>query len=205
MDIDRTWIISFDAPRHLDFFGIERWTSFCDFMVNEKASQRGLYVPNASVDERFCRLPWVNNAMSTRFYAGASISVDGMTLGAIAVVDRVPRLDFNKQDAEDLQYVSDILSSVLSSRRQRYLLLLQEQERIRKMVADTIKSNVQRAMLHAAEIRSLVNSVSPDHHHEVGWSSAVEEKLSTLKESIKELENSIHDAVVKLTSELITT
>lgn len=203
MDVDRTWIISDGGPRHLDFLGIDRCESFCAYTVLE-STHRVWSVPSASSDERFFRLPWVNNAMSCQFYAAASIVVDGMKLGSIAVVDRVPRLDFDKHDAEMLQHVSDIFSSVLSARRHRYLLLVKERERIQKIVAQAVRNNVHSVILHATELASLLSSLLQDNYHDTDWSDVVE-RLNSFKYNVKELEIAIHEAIVRLPLDAVGT
>jgi signal transduction histidine kinase len=63
--------------------------SFCGHVVAEGAA---LYVQDASLDSRFATNPLVVGEPHIRFYAGEPLTtLDGMHLGALCVIDRVPR------------------------------------------------------------------------------------------------------------------
>eukprot|EP01031_Cornospumella_fuschlensis_P030670 gene30670-37061_t len=202
VDIDRTWILSSDGPRRYDFFGIDRGESFCAYTVLENTNKVWL-VENASSDERFYRLPWVNNAMSCQFYAAASIVVNGMKLGSVAVVDRVPRMDFDKQDAENLLNVSEILGKILSARRQSYLLVMEEQARIHRMIIQGLRSRVHGAISSASELQALLANILPDRDHN-DWPAALA-AIRSFKASINELEITIYEVVSQITTETVAT
>ena len=90
-------LISFVAESHerpksafgWSFDPIARDISFCARTILEPAP---LIVPDASLDLRFADNPLVVGEPNVRFYAGARLlTVDGDALGAICVIDRVPR------------------------------------------------------------------------------------------------------------------
>ncbi|MFX5808896.1 GAF domain-containing protein, partial [Acinetobacter baumannii] len=63
-------------------------------------------VPNALEDERFVNNPFVVNESNIRFYAGIPlVSENGFNLGAICVLDTVPR-----KLTEDQIFALDVLS-----------------------------------------------------------------------------------------------
>jgi diguanylate cyclase (GGDEF)-like protein len=66
-----------------------RESSFCNHTILQDDV---FVVPDARADPRFSRSPWVIGEPKIRFYAGAPlISGAGRRLGALAVLDRVPR------------------------------------------------------------------------------------------------------------------
>lgn len=72
-----------------------RDVSFCAHVVS---SQGYVEVCDATKDDRFAANPLVTDDPSIRFYAGAPItSKDGNTLGAVCVIDTVPRQLTNSQ------------------------------------------------------------------------------------------------------------
>lgn len=81
-------------------------------------------VPNALQDERFRNNPLVVGEPNIRFYAGAPlINEDGLALGTICVVDRVPR-ELGPDQRAALQALSRRVLAQLELRR--HLLLLKE-------------------------------------------------------------------------------
>ena len=80
---------TFLARTGLDATETPRDTSFCAFAMLDDAL---MIVPDARLDPRFSDNPLVTGAPHIRFYAGAPlISDDGVPLGSLCVIDRVPR------------------------------------------------------------------------------------------------------------------
>ncbi len=69
--------------------GIPRDISFCRYTIHQPEL---FIVPDAAQDERFAGDPLVTGRAHIRFYAGAPLlTSDGQALGALCVMDRVPR------------------------------------------------------------------------------------------------------------------
>ncbi len=69
---------------------IDRDNSFCAHAIND--SDNNLIVPDAKLDPRFSLNPLVNGEPHITFYAGIPLtSPDGFPLGALCVIDTVPR------------------------------------------------------------------------------------------------------------------
>jgi GAF domain-containing protein len=86
IDADRQWV---KASVGVELQETSRAVSFCGHTILE----RGVFaVPDAAADERFAGNPLVTGEPHVRFYAGAPlIGVGGHALGALCVIDRVPR------------------------------------------------------------------------------------------------------------------
>ncbi len=81
----------FIARTGLDALETPRPTSFC---AHAMLGSEALQVPDAQADPRFADNPLVTGEPHIRFYAGAPlISSEGAPLGALCVIDRVPRAE----------------------------------------------------------------------------------------------------------------
>lgn len=86
IDEDRQW---FKAQLGMDGSETKRNDSFCAHALGQSDL---LVVPDAATDERFKQNPLVLGAPNVRFYAGAPlVAPDGSGLGALCVIDNVPR------------------------------------------------------------------------------------------------------------------
>ena len=83
---NRVW---FKARHGLDLAESSRTDSFCSLAIEQKDV---MVIPDAARDARFEKNPLVIGPTGFRFYAGAPlINPEGFALGALCVVDRVPR------------------------------------------------------------------------------------------------------------------
>ena len=112
LDGDQLWfksrigIASTHAPRE--------W-SFCAHAVETPDLME---VRDAIKDPRFASHPMVTGAPNIRFYAGQPLSVDGVAIGSLCVVDTRPRsLTPSEQDA--LRHIGVAAAAMLGDRRQR--------------------------------------------------------------------------------------
>jgi diguanylate cyclase (GGDEF)-like protein len=91
-----------------------RESSFCGYTILQDDV---FVVPDALADPRFSASPWVAAGLQIRFYAGAPlVTAEGHRLGALAVLDRVPRqIDLAQQ--ETLRALARQAMTLLESRR----------------------------------------------------------------------------------------
>jgi PAS domain S-box-containing protein len=95
IDASRQW---FKSRFGIDVAETPREVAFCSHTI---LGGDVLEVPNALADERFADNPLVTGSPGIRFYAGAPLTTaEGLNLGSICVIDRVPRkLDEGQLDA----------------------------------------------------------------------------------------------------------
>jgi len=100
VDEDRQW---FKSKTGLDVCQTPREEAFCAHAI---MSPELLVVSDASQDPRFAANPLVLGELHVRFYAGAPLTApNGHHLGALCVIDRVPR-QLSREQLESLRTLS---------------------------------------------------------------------------------------------------
>lgn len=109
LDYERQW---FKARIGMAMPQTPRCQAFCNYAV---LSDEGLYVEDASRDERFRNNPLVTGEAGVRFYAGNPLyDRDGYRIGTLCVLDRVPRTLSDEQ-----RWALKELAAMLSEEIQR--------------------------------------------------------------------------------------
>lgn len=92
-----------------------RDVSFCAHAISQAEV---MVVPDARRDGRFHDNPLVTGSAGVRFYAGVPLlSVDGLPLGALCIIDRQPHEDFSGDDRERLRELARMAADRLELRR----------------------------------------------------------------------------------------
>lgn len=82
---DRQWFMSMQG---LDVCETEREVAFCNYTI----LQPDIFeVTDSLADERFRDNPLVTGPPHIRYYAGAALTLDGMALGSLCLIDFEPR------------------------------------------------------------------------------------------------------------------
>jgi PAS domain S-box-containing protein len=112
IDQARQW---FKAVHGLDVRETGRDIAFCNHTI---MSDDPLIVPDARNDPRFADNPLVTGTMSIGFYAGAPlVSAAGFRVGAVSVIDTVPRHEFGPEDCQHLADLAAIVMHELEMRQ----------------------------------------------------------------------------------------
>ena len=137
IDKNRLW---FKSTVGLNLTQTERYSSFCTHIQQSEL----FIIEDATQDARFAQHPLVTGALAVRFYAGAPlIDAEGLVLGALCLVDRVPRT-LSKEQATllqsfalhvmtlfDLRLEQIKLQQALLERNQLHNTLIESEERWR--------------------------------------------------------------------------
>ena len=111
VDAQRLW---FKAKAGISANEAARTGAFCAYAILEDDI---LVVPDALKDERFASNVMVIGDPNVRFYAGVPlITDDGLALGVLCVMDRVPR-ELTAEQANDLRALARLVMSQLELRR----------------------------------------------------------------------------------------
>lgn len=96
-------------------------------------------VPDATADPRFADNPLVTGAPHIRFYAGCPlVTRDGVALGALCVIDTVPRGGLDAVQMQTLQVLAASVMTIIEARReaeQRDLIARELEHRIQNIFA----------------------------------------------------------------------
>ena len=116
VDEDRQW---FKARVGLDMFETDRCLSMCAWAILDEEL---FEVADTWVDDRFADTGLVVGEPFIRFYAGAPLrSADGMNLGTLCVIDRVPR-NLSEPQRSALRALASQVSRLLEGTVVRRLL-----------------------------------------------------------------------------------
>jgi signal transduction histidine kinase/CheY-like chemotaxis protein len=128
IDEDTQWLA---ARTGIDVCSTSREDAFCAVTI-QRPPRDILVIENAALDPRFRDNPMVTGEPGVRFYAGATLTTsDGFNLGALCVIDTVPRL---RPSEEDLAYLRDLADlAVAELERVRSERRLQEREQVLDM------------------------------------------------------------------------
>lgn len=126
VDHDRQW---FKAIAGLNCSQTPRDQAFCAHTI---LSDVPFIVPDATLDPRFKDNPLVVGEPYIRFYAGAPLNTrSGSKIGALCVIDREPRHDWNRIRTAMLSQIAKMVCNELETRslkqREQYLLALNRQ------------------------------------------------------------------------------
>ncbi len=119
-----------------------REQSFC---AHAMLADEIMVVPDATLDSRFADNPLVVGDMGVRFYAGAPlIRDDGVTLGALCVIDTVPRAGLTALQRQGLRVLAADVMMRLSDSRASALSLnrINDSEGRFRTLADTMPQMV---------------------------------------------------------------
>lgn len=139
VEADRQW---FPARTGLDVCETPRTTSFCAHAMQDRDI---LVVPDATRHDQFRDNPLVTGEPHIRFYAGAPlISDDGVPLGALCVIDRMPRDDLTDAQRMGLQVLAAGIITRLTLQRSSNLNAsrLDQEETKFRILADTMPQMV---------------------------------------------------------------
>ena len=173
IDSDRQWALS---TLGTDIAELPRSLSFCDHTIR---GGNGLtVVPDLAQDPRFTLHPFVADAPHLRFYAGAPLlTPDGYALGALCVLDVVPR-ELNAAQEQTLFTLARQVMAQLELQLQRRELILTVAQRNADLAAqgllrEALAEREQRLARIAAQVPGMVYQfkVAPDGHASFGYAN----------------------------------
>jgi hypothetical protein len=113
VDSARQW---FKSAVGLECAEMSRDVSFCAHMLLPDTPEV-LLVPDAAEDPAFCNNPLVRDEPLIRFYCGAPIIVNGLRMGSVCILDRIPRSDISRNAVFMLANFADIVAGLLRKKQ----------------------------------------------------------------------------------------
>ena len=145
VDTHREW---FKAKVGWEMAETPRDISFCSYAIHQRDV---LIVPDATEDERFSDNPLVTGEPGIRFYAGAPlVSPEDEALGALCVIDRVPRTLTPAQEQSLRVLARQVMTHLELHRHMRELS--ESEERLREAQDITERKQAEIASLWLAAI-----------------------------------------------------
>ena len=123
VDGDRQW---FKARLGFELTQMPRQGSFCNHAIR---SPELMVVPDAHLDPRFATHPLVTGKPGIRFYAGQPLTVDGVQIGTLCVIDTQPHA-LSDAAREALRQLGIAASAMLAERRNRVASAEQQRDLI---------------------------------------------------------------------------
>ncbi|AUW59534.1 histidine kinase [Sphingobium sp. SCG-1] len=149
----------FLARTGLDVSETPRDVSFC---AHAMLGDQLFTIPDAALDARFADNALVTGPPHIRFYAGAPlISAEGIPLGALCVIDYVPREGLTPLQSQGLMLLGRQVSAFLEARRRDRLQLRDAEIR-----ASALKDSEIRFQTLADTMPQMVWSTRPDGYHD---------------------------------------
>ena len=151
IDDKRQW---FKSRIGLEATEMARDVSFCQYTIMD---QEILEVPDANLNETFKNNPLVTGAPYIRFYAGAPLTTpDGFNIGALCVVDEVPR----KLDEVQKMALSTLSKHVITQLelRKKNRELESEVKKLSKKALETITTELDSYKLALDETSGVIIS-----------------------------------------------
>jgi len=98
--------------------GVEATPRSASFCAHAMRMPDIMVVPDATLDARFADNPLVTGEPGIRFYAGAPlVTASGIPLGALCVIDRVPRAGLTPIQAETMRVLASNVMTIIEARR----------------------------------------------------------------------------------------
>jgi PAS domain S-box-containing protein len=161
IDCDRQW---FKSRLGLDATELPRGVAFCAHTILQPEL---MLVPDAQNDPRFSDNPLVTGDLGIRFYAGMPLRMpDGLTLGALCVIDKKPRqLSADQQAA--LRALGNQIATQLELKRhiaaQEKLIAerLEAEQQLQVEIAERrwAESELERILLQNAQVLASISSI----------------------------------------------
>ena len=173
IDADRQW---FKSVIGLDFRETPREVAFCAHAIQGIGLME---VPDATRDPRFADNPLVTGGPGIRFYAGAPlVTGDGVSLGALCVIDRRPRhlTDDQRQVLSDLAAMAVDALDLRSALREATEREVATQKARQELA---VSEHRLRAILQTAvdpiltiDVRGIIQTVNAATETLFGWTEA---------------------------------
>eukprot|EP01038_Epipyxis_sp_PR26KG_P009744 gene9744-13111_t len=110
VDVNRQW---FKSKVGLEVDETHRDVAFCSYAILEE-SPDVFVVLNAIEDLRFANNPLVTESPFIRFYAGASLLVNGLKIGTLCIIDSKPRQEFTLEEKMNLIDMAAMVVDVIN-------------------------------------------------------------------------------------------
>jgi GAF domain-containing protein len=147
VDEDRQW---FKSKIGMEVCQTPREDAFCAHAIT---SPELFVVPDASHDPRFATNPLVLGEPHIRFYAGAPLAApNGHNLGALCVIDRVPR-QLNCEQLESLRILSrQVMAQVILGKNLQDLRTALE-------AREDLEQDMRKLIQYFQEARAMINTL----------------------------------------------
>jgi len=166
LDDNRQWL---KARHGLDIQQTPRSLAFCNYTI---ACRQTFIVPDALLDERFAKNPLVTGEPGIRFYAGAPlIEENGHALGALCVIDRVPR-KLTPEQTESLEALARQIVREIHLRKTLRDLQMVTEERKQDSEAIRASESVLRSFYDSAPFMMGVLEMRPDGPYHLAINAA---------------------------------
>lgn len=154
VDDERQW---FKAEIGLNLRQTERSVAFCAHTILDDTP---LVVPDATADPRFSENDLVTSASHFRFYAGMPLSGAGHKLGALCVIDRIPR-ELDEFQLRALRVLSRQVEAQLEVRKhaEKLAAAQKQKDELASLLVHDLKNPLSSMLMNAQYLASGDNDI----------------------------------------------
>mmetsp|Transcript_22736 Transcript_22736/g.32653 ORF Transcript_22736/g.32653 Transcript_22736/m.32653 type:complete len:411 (+) Transcript_22736:270-1502(+) len=131
--------------------------AFCSYTILEESSDV-MVVLDAKEDSRFSNTSLVVGPPYIRFYAGAALYVNKVKVGTLAIIDSVPRTDFNENLRQNLIELGSLVAYKIEMRRLQILRVEKDLAQLSMTMVYSLKYPLDRLNGLMCELQSFMDA-----------------------------------------------
>lgn len=169
--------------------------SFYSSLISEQTS-RLLVIKDFMEDERFQKHPKAWASQNLRFYAGANLVVNGVKIGTLCMIDKVPRLDFDENKETLFLEMADLLVEILEEMQNQQFHTYNHSVHLHQTLLGVLEDPLERLNASFYQMQRISSGLRRD----ISWGrfSALGNMIDTFANNVHQFENLVESSLKQL-------